>query len=102
MPLSDLSSSLLCDGVVAKDVRDSVVAVAMGNCTFSEKALAVQNAGGVAVLIISRLSLVPSDHISGKTCYFKKKNSAHRSCNLSFFDLRRKWVYVTKMFSSDC
>ncbi|KAI0226657.1 hypothetical protein LSAT2_022887 [Lamellibrachia satsuma] len=55
--LSDLSSSMLCDGSITTDVRDTAVAVKRGNCTFSEKALTVQAAGGVAVLIISHLAL---------------------------------------------
>jgi len=56
--LSDLSLSPLCDGVITTDVTHTVVAVARGNCTFSEKALTVQDAGGAAVLIISRTALV--------------------------------------------
>ena len=56
--LSDLSSSLLCDGAITANVTHTVVAVARGNCTFSEKALTVQDAGGAAVLIISRTTLV--------------------------------------------
>ncbi|KAK2184046.1 hypothetical protein NP493_284g03053, partial [Ridgeia piscesae] len=55
--LSDLSLSPLCDGVITTDVTHTVVAVARGNCTFSEKALTVQDAGGAAVLIISRTAL---------------------------------------------
>ena len=58
-PLTDFSNTTLCDVPdVAPDFSGSAVAVARGNCTFSEKAELVQLYHGEVALIVSKIEMV--------------------------------------------
>lgn len=60
--IADLSSSLGCNqsDFNRVNVSQSVVIVARGNCTFTEKALNAQNAGAKAVIIASDELITPA------------------------------------------
>ena len=53
-PSSAVANYSLYDGCsdIYTDIAGKVVAVAHGNCTFSEKAAFIQNRGGIAALIV--------------------------------------------------
>ena len=60
-PSSAVANYSLYDGCsdIYTDIAGKVVAVARGNCTFSEKAAFIQNRGGIAALIVDDANKLP-------------------------------------------
>ncbi|XP_045168364.1 signal peptide peptidase-like 2B [Mercenaria mercenaria] len=73
----DLSSKYGCNAsdyntTSVSDLEKSIVLVARGNCTFSQKALIAQTAGAVAVVVASKSLLTPG--ASNETTDYKNIN----------------------------